>query len=925
MSKKPIPEFVEDASAPLHGARWRFDAFELDERRRELSRAGELILIEPKPLNLLMLLLRHPGQLVTKNDLIETLWAGRIVTEAVLGNCVTKLRAALGEPLAGQLKTVHGYGYRFDVQAELIPDREAEAAPPKLQFEAGATIAQRPNWQLVRRLGLSGDSWLAEHLKTRARRVFKFTNDPQGLSALKREVTIYRLLRESLGDSARYVDILDWNFDAPPWFTESEYCAGGSLQEWFEAQGGVAKVPLPLRLELIAQIADAIAEIHAHGVLHKDLKPANVFVVPGSDGTPSIRLADFGSGRLMDVDKLAALQITRMGFTQVIETNPANTGTPLYLAPEVLDGFPPTLKADIYALGVMLYQCVVGNLRRPLATGWEQGIDDEMLRDDIAAAAEGNPERRLANAADLARKLRSIEQRRTVRIAEREAQARLERETRALERMRARRVGLIAAFAVLVCGTISTGIFAWRAERASEQALAEASRAKAVGEFLAGGMFSAINEDEKKVRDLTAKELVDRAANALPSFFPNQPDIEAELHVSLGKAYWALEYAPEAAREYSRAQEQYNSIYGVGSEKSVKLAADRIVTSFALGRIALDQSEYDRIEQEAIKVQDPSSPLILAFRVELVRSKLFLGQYTEVERSTAKLLQEIPDSNVKLLISVLQIQGVNRLHLFDLIGAEASLRRAIAILVKLSGDGSKKEVALRSILGHVLIESGRLDEAGAEFVLAKKIGSGWYRPQSGWGLVIRSGEARLKLERGNTPEAISDFETIIKDTIEDAGSGSDTSVDARVALATAYEVSGKFESAEAQLREALLIQYKIQPPKSSKLMDIEVSLVLVLAHLRKSQEARALTSGMSDRLERSFPSGHPIFAKFLFAKTLLAADEKDCVEFDRRRKDAGAALAALHAIGGRSVLEMMKRLRLSRCIDEKSQMVSVSQ
>ena len=489
MSKKPIPDFVEDASAPLHGARWRFDAFELDERRRELSRAGELIVIEPKPLNLLMLLLRHPGQLVTKNDLIETLWAGRIVTEAVLGNCVTKLRAALGEPLAAQLKTVHGYGYRFDVQAELIPDREAEAAPPKLQFEAGATIAQRPNWHLVRRLGLSGDSWLAEHVKTRARRVFKFTNDPQGLSALKREVTIYRLLRESLGESARYVEVLDWNFDAPPWFTESEYCAGGSLQEWFEAQGGVAKVPLPLRLELIAQIADAIADIHAHGVLHKDLKPANVFVVPGSDGTPGIRLADFGSGRLMDVDKLAALQITRMGFTQVIETNPANTGTPLYLAPEVLDGFPPTLKADIYALGVMLYQCVVGNLRRPLATGWEQGIDDEMLRDDIAAAAEGNPERRLANAADLARNLRSIEQRRVVRIAEREAQARLERETRALERMRARRVGLIAAFAALAVGFVVSAYLYVDARKARVIAELETRRAEKVAAFLGEDMF----------------------------------------------------------------------------------------------------------------------------------------------------------------------------------------------------------------------------------------------------------------------------------------------------------------------------------------------------------------------------------------------------------------------------------------------------
>ncbi|HET7798522.1 MAG TPA: protein kinase, partial [Nevskia sp.] len=453
MPSKPASETPQDSGLVPQGERWRFGDFELDEPRRELRRHGELIEVEKKPLNLLMVFLRHPGQLLTKNDLLEAVWPGRIVVEAVLGNAVAKLRDALGDAGAVWLKTVFGFGYRFDAPVERITDDNGAVAPPRLSFNVGDAPPGRPNWQLVSRLGLSGDSWLAEHVKTKARRVFKFTSEPLGLSALKREVTVFRLLRESVGEKACYVDVLDWNFDEPPWFIEAEYCPGGSLQEWFNQQGGIRNVPLEVRLDLIAQIAEALAEIHIVGILHKDLKPANVFVVINAEGKPTIRLGDFGSSRLVDATRIAALEITRMGFTQVIDAgSDTSTGTPLYFAPEVLAGQPVTVKADIYALGVMLYQFVVGNLRRQLGAGWEVEVDDEMLREDIALAAESNPERRLADAAELARNLRRIESRRVERAAQREAQARAERAARAMERLKARRVGLMAAFAALVIG-----------------------------------------------------------------------------------------------------------------------------------------------------------------------------------------------------------------------------------------------------------------------------------------------------------------------------------------------------------------------------------------------------------------------------------------------------------------------------------------
>ena len=82
------------------------------------------------------------------------------------------------------------------------------------------------------------------------------------------------------------------------------------------------------------------------------------------------------------------------------------------------------MQSDIYALGLVLYQLMVGDLRRPLAPGWEADVDDELLREDIAAATDGTPSRRLASVDELCERLRGREARRTGRLRLREAEAR---------------------------------------------------------------------------------------------------------------------------------------------------------------------------------------------------------------------------------------------------------------------------------------------------------------------------------------------------------------------------------------------------------------------------------------------------------------------------------------------------------------------
>jgi non-specific serine/threonine protein kinase len=161
------------------------------------------------------------------------------------------------------------------------------------------------------------------------------------------------------------------------------------MAEWAATQGGLSGIALDVRLRLLIEIAQAVAAAHGIGVLHKDLKPANILIVPGTTSDWQIKIADFGSASLFDPSRLHALGITNLGFTQTAGKDgefsaAVLTGTLMYLAPEVLAGQSPNASADVYALGVMLYQLVVGDFRKPLAPGWEAEIADPMLREDIA-------------------------------------------------------------------------------------------------------------------------------------------------------------------------------------------------------------------------------------------------------------------------------------------------------------------------------------------------------------------------------------------------------------------------------------------------------------------------------------------------------------------------------------------------------------
>jgi TolB-like protein/DNA-binding winged helix-turn-helix (wHTH) protein/Flp pilus assembly protein TadD len=506
---------ANQSRAPDHrisGHVWRFAGCEFDELRHELRVRGATVEMEAKPLEVLHQLLLHAGEVVTKEELLESVWPGLIVVDGSLATAISKLRKALDSD-DGIVVTLPRVGYRLAVPVQR--KTVAPLASPKLQFEPGDPVPGREHWRLARRLDLtpSSDTWLAEHPKTRETRVFKFAPDVERADGLKREVTVARLLRELLGERPEFVRVLEWNFESDPYFIESEY-AGPNLGQWADMQGGLGSIPLDVRLRLLLDVARAVATAHDADVLHKDLKPGNILVTSGLDGAWNIKVGDFGSASLVEPSRLDALGITNLGFTQTGDGR-SLTGTVMYVAPEVLAGQSPTASADVYALGVLLYQLAVGDFRKPLSPGWEADIDDPLIRDDITRAACGDPARRLSSAAELGERLASLEHRR-IECGQRELTRQL---TQIAERgasdARVRRTWVLGATVAMLGGLVLSVSFYRRAPSLIPAVGVQAARITSLAvlplanmsgdpgqDYLADGMTEALIAELSKIRAL---------------------------------------------------------------------------------------------------------------------------------------------------------------------------------------------------------------------------------------------------------------------------------------------------------------------------------------------------------------------------------------------------------------------------------------
>jgi non-specific serine/threonine protein kinase len=782
---------------------WSFGNAELDDLRHELRVDGHPVALESKPYALLRVLLQRAGETLSKDELIDTVWSGRIVTEGVLAKCVTKLRSALGDDDQSIIRTVHGYGYRLAAAVESRPVQPAPAWRPGV----AETLPARPHWRFVRAMqgGGFGEVWLAEHAKTHEQRVFKFAADGAQLHALKREITLYRLLRDSLGERAEIVRIIDWNLDEPPYFVESEYLPGGNLIEWCERRGGPGKVDREVRLAIVAGIADALAAAHSIGVLHKDLKPANVLLVDTDAAAPAVRLVDFGSGRALEPVRLAELGITHLGLTQTRADGDSTSGTPYYLAPELIAGRPATLRADVYALGVILYQLLVGDFRVPLSPGWERdvapqalggdaSIESELLREDIAAAADVDPERRLGDAGELARRLRSLPERVEQRRRERaEAQAEQRRRV-GLLRWQVRRRWLLALCAVLVLASVVVASLYVRVQR-------EAAVQRAVNAFLNDDLLAAADPHAAPRGDLRVHEVLDRARERVGARFAGRPEEEAAIRATLGNSYSGIGDYAEARRQFERALALRQG--GDAQDDTKALALRRSLADVAVLETRYDdaQAAYAKLREEAIASRGTGDAFVLDIDLALAHLLVQRGRHDEAARVLEALVPRARDRY---------------------------------------GETAAATLAAVTDLGQSYRNTARFDQAEAAYRTvyeARRASLGaehWHTLESLQDL------AQLARSRGDLDAAVGLETTVVAAREKSFGRDHAETLNAINELASLYQDQHRFDAAEPLFREVLAARERTLGERHEHTRNSMNNLGLLLKLEGKLDEAEAL-------------------------------------------------------------------------------------
>jgi WD40 repeat protein/serine/threonine protein kinase/class 3 adenylate cyclase len=393
----------------------------------------------------------------------------------------------VGEALAGPLAppTTTEKGQRLST-----PDQEPVLGwRPALEQKVPGTP-----WTLEEKLGEGGfgEVWLGRHETFKRKRVFKFCFRADRVRSLKREVTLFKLLHDRVGEHPNIVTVHDVFFGEPPYYITMDFVEGRDLVTWAREQGGVEKLPLETRLEIGAQVADALQAAHDAGVIHRDVKPSNILISsvaanwrsppppspgrapPGSsEAAPATenvaanassplraeaKLTDFGIGQVVSEEFLAGH--TRAGFTQtMLSSTSSHTGTQMYMAPELLAGKPASTRSDIYSLGVVLYQLLVGDFTRPLTTDWADHLGDPLLRDDLKHCFAGNPQDRFAGAGQLAKQLRQLPERRAALEQQQAELAARERAAyrRGVIRATALATAVVALMAALACYALIQG------------------------------------------------------------------------------------------------------------------------------------------------------------------------------------------------------------------------------------------------------------------------------------------------------------------------------------------------------------------------------------------------------------------------------------------------------------------------------------
>jgi serine/threonine protein kinase len=524
-----------------------------------------------------------------------------------------------------------------------------------------------------------------------------------------------------------------------PYFV-MEYVDGERITSYCDNAG----LSVSERITLFQQVCDAVQHAHQKGVIHRDLKPSNVLVTM-SDGRALPKVIDFGLAKL-SAPQLADATLTEIGTV---------LGTPAYASPEQmsLGAIDVDTRSDVYSLGVLLYELLVGVLpfeadavgpaalielrasirdvepTRPSARvsrlghresnvakarGMDAGALRRQLRGDldwiVLKTLDKERSRRYESASALARDTQRYLEHKPVLASPPSGSYRLRKF------IRRHRVGTAFASILLLLVVAFAVVSAMQVQRIAaerDRATSEAAKASSVTAFLQETLGSA--DPWQTGADISVRETLQRAAEKADASFKDQPLVAAALRRTIGKTYLGLGRLDEAERLMQAALDSRVALLGREHADVAESLAD-------LADLYQEQGDYEAAKKAARESAALREQLIGNDHPLVAESLLLL---TRVLKRNGEFDAALSAGNQALAIrerafgaesyevaSVLEELGsVAASGKGELQHGEELSRRAHQILQKLYGPDDLRTVMSATYLGSIYLYQEKFDRA----------------------------------------------------------------------------------------------------------------------------------------------------------------------------------------------------------------------
>jgi serine/threonine-protein kinase len=505
--------------------------------------------------------------------------------------------------------------------------------------------------------------------------------------------------------------------------------------------GDAHHLSLDERVDLCIEVGRAVQYAHRALVVHRDLKPSNILITADRQ----IKLLDFGIAKLLDASVVPSLAPPTRTSMRLM--------TPEYASPEQVRGEPITTAADVYQLGLLVFELStgqkahalaglgpaeaervicerdpprpslvarragdirsrsllgIGRWRRPREVGPE-------LDDIVLTALRKEPERRYASVQQLVDDLERYRQGLPISVRGRSWRYR----TGKFLRRHAAAVSVGATVATMLTGIVA--FYSLRLATERDAAQREAATASSVAAFTVG-LFEVSNPFITRQGDVTARELLDRGAARIDAELGGQAEVQARLMQMIGEAYRRMALYAQSASLLQRTVDIQRTHLG---PRSPEIAHTLRIYGLALDGLGRFDEAGSALE-EALSIREERArgddlEVAIALNALGFHHRL-VGTYDrardELERSMA-IQERLPTRDDRVLAVSLNNLGVVYQRMGHYAGARQAQERALAIEERLSGADHPAVASMASQLA----ETYRLEEdyAAARLLLERAI------------------------------------------------------------------------------------------------------------------------------------------------------------------------------------------------------------